>query len=91
MAVTFMRRPNLWIVVVVERKIEIFKVAFTADGKHYTQGDISLNKEINSRQVQVLQSTCYGLNWSTGNYDLFCVDTARKTNTTRESASDAEN
>ena len=33
-AVTFMQRPNLWIVVVVERKIEIFRVAFTADGKH---------------------------------------------------------
>ena len=34
-----------------------------------------------------MQNTCYGLNWSTGNYDLFYVDTARKTNTTSEWAS----
>ena len=32
-AVTLLR-PNLWIVVVVERKIERFRVAFTANGKY---------------------------------------------------------
>ena len=44
-------RPNLWIVVVVERKIERFRVAFTANGRHQTQGDISLNQEINRHKL----------------------------------------
>ena len=42
---------------------------------------VTLNQEINMDK----------LNWSTWNYYLFCVDTARKTNTTSESASEAEN
>ena len=44
-------RPNLWIVVVVERKIERFRVAFTANGKYQTQGDISFNQEINGHKL----------------------------------------
>ena len=43
-------RPNLWILV-VERKIERYRVAFTANCKHQTQGDISSNQEINRHKL----------------------------------------
>ena len=79
-------RPNLWIVVVVERKIDISGVAFTANGNNRPRVTLPCIRKWTG--LQTLQNICYRLDLWTWNYKFFCLDTTSRTNITSESASD---